>query len=135
VSAADIARATGLHTIKPVETTGGCSYLFDANATVPSFNPDDFSEPLPPSVDFYFYSDSVGIAGVVKDLDSGTLTKVEGLGLDAGWDDKNHELAVRLQSGVVRIDVTPPNQPQHFRTTDLRAIAVQVFKAAEPRLH
>lgn len=138
LSAADVARATGLRTIKPVETEGGCSYLFDANAVIPSLDPAvdpaKLDESLPPSIDFYFWSDSVAINGVTTDLASGTFTKVPGVGKDAGWSDKNQELAVVLQNGVVRIEVTAPKQPQRFRTGDLRAIAVQLFKAAEPRL-
>jgi hypothetical protein len=39
-----------------------------------------------------------------------------------------------LDSVAVMIIITPPDPPQHFRTGDLQALAVEVFTTARPRL-
>ena len=133
VTATEMARATGLAAVKPVETVGGCSYLLDPSDSMPS---QSATTGLPPSVDFYFYRDTVGISGAETDLSSPDVHHISDLGFPAGYrdDDGWYELVARVPNGAVRVIVAQPDPPQHLRTDDRTAIAVQILRAAQPRL-
>jgi len=63
-----------------------------------------------------------------------TLSRVSGLGGDAGWDSTADELRVVARSVAVMIVITPPDPPQHLRTTDFEELAVTIFKTVRTRL-
>jgi hypothetical protein len=136
VSASEMRRITGLRLIKPVQSPAGCSYLYDATATVPSIDPLATVAPpsAPPGIVLYVYTDPRAVANVSRVLQDPYFKHLSGLGTDAGWDNTDHELRVVLDSVAVRIVVTPPDPPQHFRTGDLQALAVEVFTTVRTRL-
>jgi hypothetical protein len=137
VSVPEVSRATGLKTVKPVPIGTDpnliCSYLYDSSATIPTLEDFDNGKPEPASVYVGFYADSTGINGVDSDLASG-LSPVPGLGVTAGWNDERGELVVKLPHAAMRIVVDEPDPGQRLRTTDRKAIAIQVYHAAAPRL-
>lgn len=134
----EMEKITGLPVIKPVETKGTCEYLYSSDATEPTVEPTDINNlpPLPPSVSIQYETDSYAVNAVDRDIANSQHgnTPVPGLGTSAAWSDDRRELLVRLTNTAIRISVTAPAAPQQFNTSDLKAIAIAVFKAAEPRL-
>ena len=138
-SAAEIAQITGISTIKPTPVAGDpnvCEYFYDLNATIPTWSPGTPASDIevPPSVYIAFFTDAVGIDGVTRDLSGTDFVPLPGVGVKAGWDDELGDLAVDLQHGVARVSVEQPDSGQKLRTNDLKAIAVEVFHVAEPRM-
>lgn len=139
ITAAEMAQAAGVAAVKPVETAGGCSYLLNPADVMPSIDPAAATiPPLPPSVDFFYWTDDTAIGGFTEDVKNPREKPITGLGRPALWYDNDaeqtHELSVRTQHGVVRINVMPPDPPQHLRTDDRTAIAEQIYRIAAPRL-
>lgn len=139
VSAAEMAQVVGVAAVKPVETAGGCSYLLDPADVMPSLDPAAATfPPLPPSIDFSFYTDQVAINAFAEDLKNPGEQPVSDLDAPARWLDDDgeqlHQLTVRTSRGVVRINVMPPGPPQHLRTDDRVALAKQIYTIARPRL-
>ncbi|SNY44089.1 hypothetical protein [Paractinoplanes atraurantiacus] len=130
VSATEMAEATGLPEVKPVETHGGCSYLYDPDAVVPAMYTDlkaigkDY-EPMPPAISFQF--DGPGAA----DWPAGGGTPVENVGDSAFWTESEHALVVRSAEGTARISVEQAGLP---RTDDLTRIAVKAYGFGAGRL-
>jgi hypothetical protein len=142
VTAPEMAQAVGVPAVKPVETKGGCSYLLNPTDVMPSWNIGDPTiPPLPPSVDFYYYTDKTGIDALDRDLRNPQNRQIGDLGTPAAWYESDdpadplHELAVRTPHGAIRIDIMSTELPQlHPQTDDRIAIAERVYRIALPRL-
>jgi hypothetical protein len=123
VTAPEMAHAVGVPAVKPVETTGGCSYLLDPTDVMPTWNIGDRTiPPLPPSIAFYYYTDKTGIEALHRDLSNPTNEPVNNLGAPAIWYDNDdpadelHELAVLTPprsdpDRCVRPPAAPPANP------------------------
>lgn len=132
VTPAEMEKITGLPVIKPVETIGTCEYLYSADATEPTVGSIN-SNNVPPSVSIQYETDPYSVNAVGEDISRGI--PVAGLGVRAAWDSYYGELDVRLKRTAIRIMITAPTAPQHFRTANLQTIAIAVFRVAEPRLN
>ena len=125
---------TGLRTIWPRETKAGCSYLYDAATISPSELNGVPVVNIPPGIDVYVYTDPHAVDTMSQTLQDPTLSRVSGLGGDAGWDSTGGELRVVTPPVAVMIVVTPPAAPKHLRTSDYEGLAVTTFKTVRPRL-
>ncbi|MCY1142181.1 hypothetical protein OWR29_29655 [Actinoplanes sp. Pm04-4] len=134
-----MAEATGLPTVKPVETLEGCGYLYDPVAVMPSFFTDldataDY-EPMPPAAVVLYSDTAYAIKGVERKIADPKLRKVPDVGVGAVWTEDPPEgvfaLDVRTAGGTVSILLS---QDPQLRSDDLAEIAVAVFRKAEPRL-
>jgi hypothetical protein len=134
VSASEMQRITGLRTIRPTESKAGCSYLYDATIALPSELNGTPAVNLPPSIDVYVYTDPRDVDNMSQALRDPTLSRVSGLGGNAGWASTAGELRVVAPSVAVMIVITPPDPPQHFRTRDVEELAVTIFKTVRTRL-
>ncbi len=138
VSVPEVSRATGLKTVKPTpigkEPDLICSYFYDLSATVPTLEDLNNGKTVPANLYVGFFATSVGIDGVDRDLANGKLVDVPRLGVPAGWNEELGELVLKLPHGAMRISVDKPDPGQHLRTSDRKAIAIDVYHAAASRL-
>jgi hypothetical protein len=135
VTAAEVAEAAGIAAVKPAETAGPCNYLLDPADVMPSLDPAMTTfPPIPPAIEFAFYTDTVGVSAVDRDLQRPDVTRLSGLDATAvsfTGPDGEYEFAARTPNGAVRISVYgKPKPPQKFRTDNLTEIARQIFKLA-----
>jgi hypothetical protein len=138
LSVPEVARATGLKAVKPIpigtEPDLICSYFYDLSATIPSLEDFNNGKTVPAGVYVGFFATAVGIDGVDRDLASGNLADVPALGATAGWSDRLGELVLKLPHGAMRISVDKPDAGRHLRTSDRKAIAIDLYRAAASRL-
>jgi hypothetical protein len=85
VTVAEMAEATGLPTVKPVETLEGCGYLYDPVAVMPSFFTDldataDY-EPMPPAAVVLCSDTEYAIKGVERKIADPKPRKVPDVGV------------------------------------------------------
>lgn len=139
VTVEEMVKATGLQTVKPVETLYGCSYLYNPADEMPKSFTDMKSVGedgvVPPSVTILYSDSEYSISGTKKYLADPALRKVSGVGAGAVWDEdpaaQIWQLDVLTAHGTVRVML---DQDPNLRSDDLTEIAVEIFRYAEPRL-